>query len=117
MDLVKNGKVLELVHPNGNWTLIKEEGFSPVQITVAAVAACSGYVYQTLLEKKRIEINDLSIHTDYEQDQESAVHVLTKINVTFTVDLVDKSNEAKAEKSRAFSERCLPGCEKFRPVD
>ncbi|EAE9269238.1 TPA: OsmC family peroxiredoxin, partial [Listeria monocytogenes] len=27
MDLVKNGKVLELVHPNGNWTLIKEEGF------------------------------------------------------------------------------------------
>ncbi|HEL8275465.1 TPA: OsmC family peroxiredoxin, partial [Listeria monocytogenes] len=23
MDLVKNGKVLELVHPNGNWTLIK----------------------------------------------------------------------------------------------
>ncbi|HEL8270397.1 TPA: OsmC family peroxiredoxin, partial [Listeria monocytogenes] len=22
MDLVKNGKVLELVHPNGNWTLI-----------------------------------------------------------------------------------------------
>ncbi|EAE5096381.1 TPA: OsmC family peroxiredoxin, partial [Listeria monocytogenes] len=26
MDLVKNGKVLELVHPNGNWTLIKEEG-------------------------------------------------------------------------------------------
>ncbi|EAD5499375.1 OsmC family peroxiredoxin, partial [Listeria monocytogenes] len=34
MDLVKNGKVLELVHPSGNWTLIKEEGFSPVQITV-----------------------------------------------------------------------------------
>lgn len=115
MDLVKNGKVLELVHPTGNWTLIKEEGFSPVQITVAAVAACSGYVYQTLLEKKRIELNDLSIHTDYEQDQESAVHVLTKINVTFTVDLVDKSNQAKAEKAVHLVKDACPVAKSLDP--
>nr|WP_228504400.1 OsmC family protein [Listeria monocytogenes] len=106
---------MELVHPNGNWTLIKEEGFSPVQITVAAVAACSGYVYQTLLEKKRIDINDLSIHTDYEQDQESAVHVLTKINVTFTVDLVDKSNQAKAEKTVHLVKDACPVAKSLDP--
>ncbi|EAK9257663.1 OsmC family peroxiredoxin, partial [Listeria monocytogenes] len=76
---------------------------------------CSGYVYQTLLEKKRIEINDLSIHTDYEQDQESAVHVLTKINVTFTVDLVDKSNEAKAEKAVHLVKDACPVAKSLDP--
>ncbi|HAO5699801.1 TPA: OsmC family peroxiredoxin, partial [Listeria monocytogenes] len=46
---------------------------------------------------------------------ESAVHVLTKINVTFTVDLVDKSNEAKAEKAVHLVKDACPVAKSLDP--
>ncbi|WP_239256992.1 OsmC family protein [Listeria ilorinensis] len=114
MELIKRGKKIELLHPNGDWTLLKEEGFSPIQITVAAVAACSGYVYHTLLEKKRVPVEELTIEVDYEQDQDQPVHVLTKIDVHFTLKVAEE-DQKKAESALKFVKEACPVAQSINP--
>ncbi|WP_088840835.1 OsmC family protein [Listeria sp. ILCC797] len=114
MHLKKVGKKVELLHETGNWPLIKEEGFSPVQITVAAVAACSVYVYAKLLEKKRIPFEDLEVDVDYEQDLEQPVHVIKKINVQFEVKVAAEFQQ-KAEKTVHLVKDACPVAKSMHP--
>ncbi|EMG29167.1 OsmC family protein [Listeria fleischmannii 1991] len=114
MHLKKVGEKIELQHETGNWPLIKEEGFSPVQITVAAVAACSAYVYAKLLDKKRIPYEDLDVDVSYEQDLEQAVHVIKKIDVNFQVK-VAKEYQEKAEKAVHLVKNGCPVARSMHP--
>ncbi|EUJ58934.1 OsmC family protein [Listeria fleischmannii] len=92
------GEKIELQHETGNWPLIKEEGFSPVQITVAAVAACSAYVYAKLLDKKRIPYEDLDVDVSYEQDLEQAVHVIKKNRCKLPSESSEKNIKKRLKK-------------------
>ncbi len=105
---------MELLHPAGNWTLLKEEGFSPIQITAAAVGACSGYVYQSLLEKKRVPVEELAVEVDYQQDQEQPVHVLTSIDVHFTLKVAEEDRK-KAESVLKFVKEACPVAQSINP--
>ncbi|MBA3925946.1 OsmC family protein [Listeria rustica] len=107
MDIVRGTNGFDVIHENGNWQLNRETGFSPTQATVAAVAACSGYVYDSILEKKRIEYTIENIHADFEQDQEAVVRVLKKIEVTFTLKVAPE-NQAKAEKALHLVKKSCP---------
>lgn len=107
MDIVRGTNGFDVIHENGNWQLNRDTGFSPTQATVAAVAACSGYVYDSILEKKRIDYTIENIHADFEQDQEAVVRVLKKIEVTFTLKVVPE-NQAKAEKALHLVKKSCP---------
>lgn len=107
MDIVRGTNGFDVIHENGNWQLNRDTGFSPTQATVAAVAACSGYVYDSILEKKRIDYTIENIHADFEQDQEAVVRVLKKIEVTFTLKVAPE-NEAKAEKALHLVKKSCP---------
>ncbi|WP_430534536.1 OsmC family protein [Listeria rocourtiae] len=107
MDIVRGTNGFDVVHENGNWQLNRDTGFSPTQATVASVAACSGYVYDAILEKKRIDYTIENIHADFEQDQEAAVRVLKKIEVTFTLKVAPENRE-KAEKALHLVKKSCP---------
>ncbi|EUJ43802.1 OsmC family protein [Paenilisteria rocourtiae] len=107
MDIVRGTNGFDVVHENGNWQLNRDTGFSPTQVTVAAVAACSGYVYDAILEKKRIDYTIENIHADFEQDQEATVRVLKKIEVTFTLKVAPENRE-KAEKALHLVKKSCP---------
>ncbi|MBC1557152.1 OsmC family protein [Listeria booriae] len=107
MDLVRGTNGFEVIHETGNWQLNRETGFSPTQATVAAVAACSGYVYDTILEKKRIAYTIEGINVTFEQDQEAVIHVLKKIEVTFTLKVAQEDRE-KAEKALHLVKKSCP---------
>lgn len=38
--LVQGKEGIELPYETGNWVLLKEQGYSPVEMLVASVAAC-----------------------------------------------------------------------------
>ncbi len=105
---------MELEHETGNWPLIKEEGFSPVQITVAAVAACSVYVYAKLLDKKRIPFEDLDVDVSYEQDLEQTVHVIKKIDVHFQLKVAEEFQK-RAEKTVHLVKDACPVAKSMHP--
>ncbi|KMT61479.1 OsmC family protein [Paenilisteria newyorkensis] len=107
MDIVRGTNGFDVIHENGNWQLNRDTGFSPTQATVAAVAACSGYVYDSILEKKRIDYTIENIHADFEQDQEAVVRVLKKIEVTFTLKVAPE-NQSKAEKALHLVKKSCP---------
>ncbi|AQY50395.1 OsmC/Ohr family protein [Listeria weihenstephanensis FSL R9-0317] len=107
MDLVRGKHGFDVIHENGNWQLNRDTGFSPTQATVAAVAACSGYVYDSILEKKRIDYTIENIHVTFEQDQEAVIHVLKKIEVTFTLKVAD-ADQIKAEKALHLVKKSCP---------
>lgn len=41
----------------------EEAGFRPYQLLAASIAACSGTVLHNILEKKRIQLKDMTIET------------------------------------------------------
>ncbi|WP_163652243.1 OsmC family protein [Listeria sp. PSOL-1] len=107
MKLIKNGKKIELIHADAHWPLIKEEGFSPVQMVVAAASACSGYVFVKLLTKKRIKVNSLMMDVDYKQNLDEAVHVIEEITIHFFLDIAEADQE-KAQSALKYVKKACP---------
>ncbi|UOQ84560.1 OsmC family protein [Gracilibacillus salinarum] len=75
----------------------EELGFRPFQLMIASVAGCSASVFRKVLQKKRIEIDDLQITADVERSSEEA-NKITAIQLHFVVkgrnlkhDLLEKS--------------------------
>ncbi|UOQ48864.1 OsmC family protein [Gracilibacillus caseinilyticus] len=75
----------------------EELGFRPFQLMIASIAGCSASVFRKVLQKKRIEIEDLHITADVERSSEEA-NKITSIHLHFVVkgrnlkhDLLDKS--------------------------
>lgn len=106
MRLIEKSGHVELVHKDGNWILLRELGFSPVQTVVAAAAACSTYVYEEILKKQRIIYKIVSIDVDYERDTEHPAQPLSKINVHFRM-VINLKDQLKAKKDlRLISKNC-----------
>ncbi|MDX8046899.1 OsmC family protein [Gracilibacillus sp. S3-1-1] len=77
----------------------EEFGYRPFQLMMASVAGCSGSVFRKVLDKKRIEIDDMKISAEVERDAEQAnkitaihLHVVVK-GVNLDPDQLEKSLE------------------------
>lgn len=115
MKLIKENDHLELVHEKGNWILLRDLGFSPVQTVVAALAACSGYVYQEILEKQKMKYTLISIHADYERSAQKSSQPLSKIEVQFEI-RVDQNDQAKAKKDLGLIAKNCPVAQSLDPL-
>lgn len=68
------------LHVAGN----EEYGFRPYQLMVASIAVCSGGVLRTILEKKKLKIEDITIDTDVVRNPEKANRI-EKISIHYTI--------------------------------
>ncbi|WP_173917289.1 OsmC family protein [Halobacillus sp. Marseille-Q1614] len=59
-------------------------GFRPFQLMVASVAGCSLGVYRKILDKQRINYEDIKVSADIERNPEEANRI-TRINLHFVV--------------------------------
>jgi putative redox protein len=68
------------LHIAGN----EEYGFRPYQLMVASIAVCSGGVLRTILSKKKILIDDLSISTEVVRNEKEANRI-EKISIHYSI--------------------------------
>jgi putative redox protein len=78
-------------------------GFRPYQLLVSSVAVCSGGVLRKVLEKMRMEIEDIHIQADAERVEEEANRV-SKITVHFRI-AGNNLDEKKIEKAMALTRK------------
>lgn len=78
-------------------------GFRPYQLLVSSVAVCSGGVLRKVLEKMRMEIEDIHIQADAERVEEEANRV-SKIIVHFRI-AGNNLDEKKIEKAMALTRK------------
>ncbi|MBT2637691.1 MULTISPECIES: OsmC family protein [unclassified Bacillus (in: firmicutes)] len=78
-------------------------GFRPYQLLVSSVAVCSGGVLRKVLEKMRMDIQDIHIQADAERVEEEANRV-SKITVHFRIAGNDL-DEKKIEKAMALTRK------------
>ncbi|WP_246943021.1 OsmC family protein [Bacillus pinisoli] len=68
------------LHVAGN----EEYGFRPYQLMVASIAVCSGGVLRTILSKKKIVIEDMSLSADVVRNEQEANRI-EKIMIHYTI--------------------------------
>lgn len=96
-----------------NWQLIREKGYSPVQLLVSAVAACGGYVYQSVLENSHVPFELEKIEVSYTRDEKRQSEPVKSIQVDFFAKI--------PEEFQAKAIRCLrlvaPNCPVMQSID
>jgi len=79
-----------------------EFGFRPYQLLISSIVGCSGLVFQNILQKQRIELEEFSIFAEVERNEQEANRV-EKIELTFYLrgkDLDEKKLHRNLDLSR-----------------
>lgn len=82
--LKENGMRVDLAYGQLNISGNEDDGFRPFTLMVASIVGCSGSVFRKILEKQRIEIEDLQIGADVVRNPKEANRI-EKITLKFTV--------------------------------
>lgn len=114
MTLVQGEKGIELPVESGNWVLLREEGYSPVQTMVAAVGACGAYVYQSVLESSRIPNTFDHVEITYERDEEIQSQPVKKIELYFYL-TVEEDKRERAERGLKLIAKHCPVIQSLNP--
>jgi putative redox protein len=87
-------------------------GFRPYQLLVSAVAVCSGGVLRKILEKKRLEIEDMMVKADVTRNEKEANRI-EKIHLHFII----KGKNLEREKVAKSLEVARKNCSMVRSVE
>jgi putative redox protein len=87
-------------------------GFRPYQLLVSAVAVCSGGVLRKILEKKRLEIKDMTVKADVTRNEKEANRI-EKIHLHFII----KGKNLEREKVAKSLEVARKNCSMARSVE
>lgn len=79
----------------------ERHGFRPYQLLVSSIAVCSGGVLRKILEKMRMDIDDIHIHADVKRNEEKADRV-ERIHLHFKIS-GSNLNEKKIERALALT--------------
>lgn len=102
-----NGQVgLELEHKNGNWVMLKDYGYSPVQMLVASIGACGQYVYKSVLEKSSIPGQLMDVTIEYSVDENSKSHQLKEVKINFEMKIQPQFQTKALSALRLVNEFC-----------
>lgn len=89
----ENNIEAELGHGTLSIAKEAESGFRPVELLISSIASCSGFVFQNILKKQRIQIEEFVITAEVERNEDKANRV-EKIILIFHV----KGNELNEKK-------------------
>ncbi len=106
LDLLYTEKGMELPLEKENWVMKRGFGYSPVQSLAAAVGACGGYVYDSILTNSKIPHEFKEVKVTYETNDEVKPHPISKIRLAFRV-IVEKDYQERAEHGvKLVSKHC-----------
>ncbi|WP_099361150.1 OsmC family protein [Fredinandcohnia onubensis] len=81
-------------------------GFRPYQLLVSSIAVCSGGTLRKVLEKKRMEVEDITIKTEVERNEAHANRV-EKVYIHYVIKGKDLA-EQKIQRSIEVAHRNCP---------
>ena len=81
-------------------------GFRPYQLLVSSIAGCSGLVLKKILDKQRINVDDIRIRADVTR-AEGGANEVRKIHLVYHIK-GKELNAAKIEKALALSRKYCP---------
>lgn len=102
----------ELSHGNLTVSGDDEKGYRPYQLLVTSVASCSVSVFKRVLEKKRINFNNITVEAGVKRNEKQANRI-AEIYLTFKISGEGLDLE-QLEKSLAVSSR---NCAMVRSVE
>ncbi|MED4129201.1 OsmC family protein [Shouchella miscanthi] len=81
-------------------------GFRPFQLLVSSIAVCSGGVFRTILDKKRISYKSINLEADVVRN-EANVNEVTEVHLTFIIEGT-QANFEKLEKALQLATKNCP---------
>jgi putative redox protein len=87
-------------------------GFRPYQLLVSSIAVCSGGVLRKILEKKRLEVEDMTVKADVTRNENEANRI-EKIHLHFII----KGKNLEQEKVAKSLEVARKNCPMVRSVE
>ncbi len=90
----------------------EEFGFRPYQLMVASIASCSGSVFRKILQKQRIDVQDMQINAEIERNKAEANRI-EKIVLTFII----KGSRLDADKLYKNLHVARKNCSMVRSVE
>lgn len=106
LELIQGEKGMELPLAAGNWVLLKEEGYSPVQSLVAAVGACGAYVYQSILANSKIPHTFEKVMIEYTRDSERQSEPVKTIELVLTVKVAPELQDRATRGIKLIAKNC-----------
>lgn len=82
--LKENGMRTELDYGELDISGNEEHGYRPFQLMVASIAGCSSSVLRKILEKQRIQVEDLLVTADVDRNPKEANRI-EKISLHYTI--------------------------------
>jgi len=82
-----------------------EIGFRPFQLFVSSIVGCSGSVFRTVLDKKRISYDTIEIDASVERDEQKANKV-TKIRLHFIIEGKNLNLDQLQKSLKVSSKNC-----------
>lgn len=106
MELVFGNNGIELVHDDGNWTLKKDVGFSPVEALVAAVGSCGMYVFQGILNGSNVDHEFVNSKLSFTVDDSKRVTPVKEITIDYYMKVDEKDRERAERIVELVSKSC-----------
>lgn len=89
----ENGFITTLEYGELHVSGCEEYGFRPYQLLVSSVAVCSGGVLRKILQKQRVEVEDIYLRADVQRKEDGAQEI-ESIHLHFKI----KGKQLKEEK-------------------
>ncbi|MBD8069939.1 OsmC family protein [Bacillus sp. PS06] len=83
----------------------EQHGFRPFQLMVSSIVVCSGGVLRKILEKKRINIDNMTIKSSVERN-ESEANRIEKISIHYIITGKDLNEKKIAQSIELASKNC-----------
>ena len=83
----------EMQNDNAHCILRREIGFSPVQMLVASIGACGGYVLTSILDKMQIKHEMRNLEMTFEVNQDSKAKEPTYVGMVFHIQVHQDDSE------------------------
>lgn len=110
--LKENGMRVDLAYGELDISGNEEDGFRPFTLMVASIVGCSSSVFRKILEKQRIEIEDLQVGAEVVRNPQEANRI-EKIILNYTV----KGHRLDKEKLSKNLEVSRKNCSMIRSVE
>ncbi|GLY11536.1 OsmC family protein [Pseudobacillus badius] len=89
----------------------EQYGFRPYQLLTASIAVCSGGVLRKILEKKRMQVEDITIQTNVLRNEQEA-NRLEKVEIHFII----KGKELQETQIKKAMELTRKNCSMVQSV-
>ena len=106
LTLLKGENGLELFHQDGNWIMLKEFGYSPVQMLVASIGGCGAYVVKSVLERSSIAAKVGNVRISYTIDDTSKAKKLKSVHIVFAIQADESLHQKVHGALRLVNEFC-----------